>query len=632
MSIMSKDITVVKDMLAWVEQNKPEHYEMRSLQLIELLRRLTSVSRTLDDNASIAVMGEVHSGKSYLLYSLLQDSDHQFKIKANDGGHDFGNEINPLPSYHKSTGIITRFTSYNSFPQRYNLNYPVVARLLSVTDIVVILCKAYYDGICDCSWPTLQALEDRAELIVGTFSALPKQKEPLVKAEEVLAIKSYFKKHLLFPQVFNHSSFFEKVALVAENIPSNEWLPSVFSFLWDNNQEFDRLYTRLVSILLRLEFTKEIYLPIDAVLHHDNDCNTILSIANMRDLFKDNVEFVTDVYVRKGDDFQQIGTLGKNMIKAVCKEVVFKVEMENISFRRNYSVDDITPEVRELLNTNGFEPDFLLNCDLLDFPGLYSLYREHLCHLKEDDRLITSVYDYAKTQYLFDKYNEECQISALLFCHNYRNCSITGLWSWLQEWVESKIGKTSQERDLTLNRMGGISLLFNICTMFNIDMQESPNPAANERKALDRRWYGRFKEVLYRECFHADDVEWMKNWTHPGEFFNNSYLLRDFKYSGAKASRLYSGFATEGCEREMIISKTFYDTMRDSFCNDETTNLFFENPALSWDVAATRNNDGSLRILEKLNDLSHHLCEEREKKCDKQLDDLRSIICRIQQM
>jgi hypothetical protein len=105
----------------------------------------------------------------------------------------------------------------------------------------------------------------------------------------------------------------------------------------------------------------------------------------------------------------------------------------------------------------------------------------------------------------------------------------------------------------------------------------------------------------------ADIAEWVENWTHPGDSFKNSYLLRDFKYSGEKGSRLYSGFATEGCEQKLIMSKTFYDAMRDSFCNNETTNLLFESPALSWDVAATRNNDGALRILEKLNELSLYL-------------------------
>ena len=434
------------------------------------------------NNASIAVVGEVHSGKSYLIHSLLQDDNHQFWIEANDGGHDFLNEINPLPSYHKSTGIITRFTSYNSSPQRYNRNYPVVAKLLSVTDIVVILCQAYYEGISDCSWPTLQALEERAEFVARTFSALPKQKEPLMKAEEVLTIKSYFAKHIRFSLDIMRSDFFDKVAMVAERIPSNEWLSSVFSLLWDNNQEFDRLYARLISILLRLELTKEVYLPIDAVLHHQNDCNTILNSANIRDLFNDNVEYVTDVYVRKGDDFQQIGTLGKSMIRAVCKEVVFKVEMANVYSRRNYSLDDITPEVRKLLNTNGFYADFLLNCDLLDFPGLISRPHENLCHLKENDCMIASIYNCAKTQYLFDKYNEESQIGALLFCHNYKNCSVPNLWIMLKEWVENNIGKTSQERNVTLSHLGGISPLFNICTMFNVDMQESPNPALTSVK------------------------------------------------------------------------------------------------------------------------------------------------------
>ena len=626
---ITRNIAVVNDMLDWVEQNKPEFYELHLLQLIEMRRRLMSVYRALENNASIAVVGEVHSGKSYLIHSLLQDNNHQFRIKANDGEYNFSYEINPLPHYHLSTGVITRFTSYNSNPQRYNPGYPVVARLLSVTDIVVILCQAYYEGIRDYSCPSEQTIENKADLIFRSFHALPKQKEPLVRAEDVLTIRAYLKEYIPATRAFTEGwrmSFFDKVAMVAERIPSDEWLSSVFSVLWDNNPEFDRLYTRLVTILGRMDFAKEIYLPINAVLHHGIDSNTILSGTNFHDLFNDNVEYVSDVYVRKGDDFQQIGTLGKNMLWAVCKEVVFKVEEKNVCYRRNYSMEDITQEVRERLNANGFAADFLLRCDLLDFPGLYTRPYEDLRHLKEDDIIFSSIYNCTKTNYLFNIYNKECQISTLLFCNSFRRNSVPDLWIRLKEWVDSNIGRTPQERTLTLSHTGGVSPLFNICTMFNIDMDESRYSAANEREALDSRWYDRFEKALYREYFHADDVEWVKNWTHLGESFKNSYLLRDFKYSGEMASGLYFGFATEGCEQKLIISKTFYDTLRDSFCNNVTTNLLFENPALSWDVATTRNNDGSLHILEKLNTLSPFLCKEREKKYIEQMEGCRSKI------
>ena len=61
------------------------------------------------------------------------------------------------------------------------------------------------------------------------------------------------------------------------------------------------------------------------------------------------------------------------------------------------------------------------------------------------------------------------------------------------------------------------------------------------------------------------------------------------------------------------MSKDKYQVMRTLFCSNEVVNMLFENPALAWDVAVSCNNDGSLRIVEKLSALSPYLKELRER-------------------
>ena len=181
------------------------------------------------------------------------------------------------------------------------------------------------------------------------------------------------------------------------------------------------------------------------------------------------------------------------------------------------------------------------------------------------------------------------------------------------------MGTTPEERHHTIDMAGGISPLFHIATKFNINMEQKQNESANTRTALDGRWAARFSTTLWRECFNTDGVDWVKDWIAKGHSFQNCYLLRDFKYSGERASKLYSGFASSGEEGEMTISQEFYNTIQQSFCESEHVRIFFDDPAMAWNVAATRNNDGALYIIEKLSIVARRMLQTRNDQFSRQL-------------
>ena len=135
-----------------------------------------------------------------------------------------------------------------------------------------------------------------------------------------------------------------------------------------------------------------------------------------------------------------------------------------------------------------------------------------------------------KVAYLFNKYSESRVVNILMFCQDNPQCDVNTIPSTLNDWVSQYVGATPEERARTLQLTGGISPLFFVATKFNITMQEDQNPSANGRTSIDGRWGERFSKVLYKECFDVDSTKWANNWTRPGEFFKNSYLLRDFNY------------------------------------------------------------------------------------------------------
>ena len=158
--------------------------------------------------------------------------------------------------------------------------------------------------------------------------------------------------------------------------------------------------------------------------------------------------------------------------------------------------------------------------------------------------------------------------------------------------------------------------------MFNLDIASSNNSSiGNSENAIRQRWIGRFKTVLLDQCFHPKDAEWSKNWTDTGVSFKTSYMLRDFKFS----QMIYGGFKDTGREEEMLIDREYYDTMRRTFIEADKQYELFQDPVLSWDVAASQGNDGALRIIEQLSKIAPLMWQNREEQFRQQVADAMAV-------
>jgi hypothetical protein len=610
---LNKQIGLINESIAWIKKHKPESYNQKFIQLVNCRKTLKRIIAAESDNPGIAAFGKSQVGKSYLISCLLQDNGKPFMVEAEGQSYNFVFKINP-PSEEgggrESTGVVSRFSSFKRSPDAYSSDYPVLVKTFSLTDIITILADSYYSDFASPDQMGEAEIEELNKRIADTYNGRSPISKPVITADDVLNMRDYFEKHLNAYNL-NKSSFFDSLALNIEKVPTSEYV-DIFSNLWRNDPNFTRLYQKLYDILNTFNFANYIYLPINAVLHEEVRENTIMSVQCLKQLF-DNAgnSYLTDAYVKEDGKFIKMGaSMPKSHICAICSEVVFKIEESFLSSKSSYDLTNVKDDVKPRLNHSEIEMQMLRDNDLLDFPGARSREEEDISKLDKDSVLL-NCFLRGKVAYLFNKYNEEMGINILLYCHHNKDNDVTSLYRLLEQWVNNYVGDTPEKRRRKLEATK-VSPLFYIGTMFNLDMTLGVG-ATPTYEGIDQRWKGRLDTVMNSQCFHRNTVDWMRNWTRPGEDFKNSYMLRDYKFSGPKAG-LYEGFNETHREQRMIMSEDYYNLMRKTFVENEFVKQYFADPALSWDVAASINNDGALYIMENLNEVAKRMGDAREQQ------------------
>lgn len=614
-STILKQISLINDSLNWIKKYKPDQYEQRFLQLVAERCRLRKLLLTVDENPAIAAYGESQKGKSYVITNMLSDNGSPFTVKAPEREYDFVKEINPITNNVEATGVVTRFSTFGKSPEAYNAAYPVLIKLLSLSQVATILCDGYHRDITDyCTYSDAEMLNLSNE-IFNRYKDAPQVSNPVVVEDDILDMKYYLGKFTAGNvQYILRSPYFDRVALVASKIPAAEW-EAVFAPLWHRNPTLSRLFSRLASSLSRLGYASSVYLPIEAVLNTNNTLMSVQRISELGITDKTEKSYFTDVLTADG---KSIPDFDKSELSALCAEAVFKVEERFLNSEAVYDFTMITdPEVKSKLSAEPFKKNILRNTDLLDFPGARARIQLKEENLEKTDTKSSmsndaNVYLRAKVAYLFNRYSDTGLINTLLFCHDNAQRSDDNLYITIENWVKQYVGESPQQRARTLELSGGVSPFFIIATKFNIDMtmaDANPDDVANSRNAIDQRWADRFNVVLYKEVIHGNDADWFRNWTRQGSSFNNSYLLRDYKYSGdtGKGNNLFLGFRTTGREQQSAMPDEYFQRMRTSFIESPYTKLFFADPAVSFDVATTLNNDGALYLFQRLSIVSQHI-------------------------
>lgn len=628
--------------LEWVKDYKSEDYEQRFIELVGLRSKLRKIEEAETEKPAIAAFGESQKGKSYLIGNLLKTQKSLFKVKNEKGESvDFVDRVNPIGDNKEATGVVTRFSSFNSNEglNRFHAEHPVIIKLFRVSSIAAILCDSYFKDLMDAKFYADDVIKAKAEEIYEKYSQSSVQQDILIE-DDILDIKSYLSKYVTETQGIQRSGYFEKLALVIRKVPQKDWA-SVLQYLWHENKPITDLFQRLVCALNRIDFSREVYVDFDAVMHRGDNKNTIMSVDCLNGLDDASWAIKTNVYVPiAGGGFKLVSDFPKCELCALCAETVFKIEPEYLTDENGFFFDENHTKKPAELPQESYSKlpktvtkDLLSDTDLLDFPGArnrLAVMEEFLTKMDQEagaSNLVQMLLR-GKVAYLFNSYNDNRIINILLFCHDNIQPNVNEMYKMIDDWVEKYVGASARVRQQTVERCGGISPLFVIGTKFNIDMIEKNNEDGDSDSALNGRWSGRFNKVLYTQSFKADDVDWFKNWDGEGHFFNNTYLLRDYKYSGCdgKGNNLYEGYNEKdenSQETQLKLTPDFYDRLRSTFIGNKDVRMFFEDPSLAWDVAATRNNDGSLYIIQRLTVVAKNMFETRKEQFEEEMKEIR---------
>lgn len=634
---IQSQIDNIDSALRWVYDHKRQDYRTQFMELMEQRRILKKIKEANDENPALAAFGVSQVGKSYLMGCILKKDGKPFILKGKKRDYNFLKEMNPLTKNTEATGVVTRFTSFLRNPSRYSAEFPIMMRCLSLAQVATIISDGYYNDIKNYkAWQQSELLPKCAALL-EKYEQMPVQRTPRLTPDEVLEMKVYFRKHLNNAQALYENPFFDNLAYVVDRIPESD-LPGVLALLWHNFAPLTRLLEKLINTLCKLEFSPYIYLPEEALVHESDNENTLMSVECLNQLFSQTPKYFTDAYIRKEDTFYKVDRLTKSEVGALCREIIVKIGEEYLdnsatynlsSIKDSYIRDKIRGE-REVKKDPVTGDDIVMvpmsilrENDLLDFPGARGRENYSLddFEVTAKNKALMDIYLRGKVAYLFNVYNESWLINVLFYCHHSDQHDVTDLPDLIRNWIMTYVGDTMEERRKTIARTG-ISPFFYIATKFNMDMERSAI-GADSPDDIRGRWRQRFKKVLQDKCFKvdlaldSDKVQFYNNWTKPGEKFSNSYLLRDFTFSSIPGSGLFSKEKTP--DHKCLLDATFYKDLRETFINSDNVQQFFSQPELSWDAAATIDNDGATLILDRLIVVASRMDKARTEKFEDEL-------------
>lgn len=593
-------LKLVEKANSWINSSLEGDKQQKAYRRLVNQRRLLKRKMfAIEGNPAAAIYGESQVGKSYLISSLLSEEGSTFNIHGvDDTVYNFIEEINPPGGGSESTSLVSRFSvCYKPI----NINYPVKSVLLTPADIVLVLCDSYYNDVKSSHELayTVEQLNEKVQLQIAKYNTLNKKQNFLIE-DELLDIADYFVSHLSKASNVLSSRFFNEIPLLIEKVEPRNWI-DVFSLLWNGNEHFSSIFIRLIDEYEKIDFTKEIFLPIDSVLYRHG---TLLDVQRLKELYdepkKIEPQYVSDTTIMfLKNSVECTKSIQKSYLCALSAELIFS-------------------QPQKLIESKAF----LEETDLLDFPGARS--RMNIPEKLIDKNNVPEFLLRGKVAYLFNKYVEAERINLLLLCAKHEQTAQRTMPLMLNNWISKVIGESPESRTAFIQK-SKIPPLFIIGTFFNVNLQfNNLLDRPNDDSSLRYRWQQRFVTTLSKELIETDTYAWLNNWTTEQPDFQNIFLLRDYVKS-ENPSNIYKGYYNNKKELELVVPENYPDFMeklRASFLNHDFVKKHFADPIESWDRAASINEDGSELIISKLTLAAKNINAARFEKLQRELNAL----------
>ena len=187
-------INSINDFIKWSQSHLDESRKVETFKkLVDKRRLLKRILFSLSSNPAIAAFGESQKGKSYVISSLLASKGKQFMVEDKDGKvYNFIEEMNPHTNNTEATGVVTRFTTHYEVLDQ---DFPIKVRLLSVADILQILCDTAYQDVKSHAIIEKEDINEFMESIARRYKGMPDVQDYLDE-DDIFNIREYVGKYM----------------------------------------------------------------------------------------------------------------------------------------------------------------------------------------------------------------------------------------------------------------------------------------------------------------------------------------------------------------------------------------------------------------------------------------------------
>ena len=539
---------------AWLQANRTRLKEdpmALARDFRKFARRAARLRAAAERPMCVAVFGASQAGKSYLVSSLATRPGQPLVAAYGGKRLNFLQELNPQGGK-ESTGLVTRFTAprFATSSVAAPASAPVPVRLMSQTDVVKILANAFLEDfkIRDLCRPEPSAI---AAQFTGLAQRAGSAAQGGLAVDDIEELREYFDLHFgghpllqaLGPAYWAHA------AEVIPRLPP-EARAEAYAPLWNGTAAFTQVARQLTAALAALGFPDTAFCGIEALMPRETS-------------------------VLDADMVFGLGDAGRGTLRVVSATGAAALIDRPVAAAL---IAEITVPLTE-------RPwDFFEHTDLLDFPGART--REEITDpesfLAQAGRL-GRVFLRGKVAYLFQRYNAEQEIAAMLLCVGPSNQDVQTLPNMIDDWIGQTIGATPDARARQRNS------LFLILTKFDGEFEDK----AGEDIASGQRWTSRIQASLLE--FFGKAHGWPRAWT-PGRPFSNTFWLRSTAIGFAAVMDYADGVETGMAPRAVA------DVLRrrTAYLGNDLIRAHFADPARAWDAALAPGDGGIGYLAEAL--------------------------------
>lgn len=519
-------------------------------------RRARRLQVAVERPTAVAVFGASQAGKSYLVSSLAAPRNKPLVAAWGEERLDFLRDLNPEGGK-ESTGLVSRFT-IRRMPTPAGAPVPLL--LLTQTDVVKILANTFLEDIQspDLVPPSAEDIDKLFNKLEAEAGTAPCDRLTIDDVEE---LREYFDHYFRGREMIRAlaGSYWTRAARIIPRLPAHR-RAEAYSPLWNFHPVFTQVLGEMIAALGKLGFPDYAFCDTNALRR---DGGNLLDAATVLFL---GMGPQGDIKVATSAGASAM--LDRTVLTSLIAEVTVPV---------------------------GEKPwDFFDHTDLLDFPGARTrnMYDSIDRAVADKDGVggLGGLFLRGKVAYLFQRYNAEQEISAMLLCIGDSVQEVKTLPYMINGWVEQTIGATPQQRAQQRNS------LYLVLTKFDkeLDGKRGEDPTTGQR------WTNRLTASVL-EPF--GQFEWMHNWA-PGKPFNNTYWLR----SKAVPCQNVFNYDQDGMETlapptapgEALRGAEFLDVRYKPYLANEIVRRHFSDPERAWQAVMTPNDGGITHLADAL--------------------------------